>query len=78
MPCRPSRLRRLAELFDVLGGEAGQRLAVVELQLLHQRQAVLLRLLEPRQHRPHRGDFDRVRSDVLARRVSGCSPSRRS
>ena len=56
----------LAQLLDVVLGEAGQRLAVVELQLLQQRQAGVLRLLQPRQHRPHGGHLDRVRGDVLA------------
>ena len=44
----------------------GQRLAVVQLQLLQQRQIRVLRLFQPRQHRPHRRHFDGVRSDVLA------------
>ena len=56
----------LAQLLDVLLGEARQRLAVVELQLLQQRQAGVLRLLQPREHGPHGGHFDRVRGDVLA------------
>ena len=56
----------LAELLDVLLGEAGQRLAVVELQLLQPREAGVLRLLEPRENGPHGGHFDRVRRDVLA------------
>ena len=44
----------------------GKRLAVVELQLLHQRQAGVLGLFQPSQHGPHGGHFDRVRGDVLA------------
>ena len=54
------------QLVDVVLGEAGQRLAVVELELLQQRQVGVLGLLEPRQHRPHGGHLDRVRGDVLA------------
>ena len=49
----------------------GQRLAVVELHLLHQRQLVLLRILEPRQHRPHRRRLQRVRRDVLPADLPG-------
>ena len=56
----------LAQLLDVLLGEARQRLAVVELQLLQPREAGMLRLFQPRQHGPHRRHFDRVRRDVLA------------
>jgi hypothetical protein len=56
----------VAQLLDVVLGVAGQRLAVVELQLLHQREVGLLRLLEARQHRPHRRDLQRVGRDVLA------------
>ena len=62
----PSRVRLLAQLLDVVLGEAGERLAVVELELLQQREVVLLGLLEPRQHRPHGGHLDGVRGDVLA------------
>ena len=58
---------RLAlQLDDVVLGEAGQRLAVVELELLQQRQVGVLGLHQPRQHRPHGRDLDRVRGDVLA------------
>ena len=45
---------------------AGQRLAVIQLQFLKQREVRLLRRFQPRQHRPHRGHRDRVRRDVLA------------
>ena len=44
----------------------GQGLAVVELELLEQRQAGVLGLLQPGEDRPHRGDFERVRGDLLA------------
>src|SRR5213080_3690715 len=57
--------RLLAQLLDVVLGEAGQRLAVVELQLLEERQVVLLRLLEARQDAPHGRHLQRVRRDVL-------------
>ncbi len=58
---------RLAlQLDDVVLGEAGQRLAVVELELLQQRQVGVLGLLQPSQHRPHGRDLDGVRGDVLA------------
>ena len=33
---------------------------------MQQREVGLLRLLQARQHRPHRRDLDRVRRDVLA------------
>ena len=66
MPCMPSRLASSRQLLDVVLGEAGQRLAVVELQLLQQRQVGVLGLLQPGQHRPHGRDLDRVRGDVLA------------
>ena len=59
------------QLDDVVLGEAGQRLAVVELQLLQQRQVGVLGLLQPRQHGPHRRHLDRVRGDVLAPDASG-------
>src|SRR5512138_2901645 len=58
--------RLLAELLDVVLGEVRQRLPVVELQLLDEREVVLLRLLEPGEHAPHRGHLERVRRDVLA------------
>ena len=54
------------QLDDVVLGEAGQRLAVVQLELLQQRQVGVLGLHQPRQHRPHGRDLDRVRGDVLA------------
>ena len=66
MPSRPSRLASLRSSLMLSCGEAGQRLAVVQLRLLDQRQRVLLGILEPRQHRPQRGDVQRVRRDVLA------------
>ena len=44
----------------------GKRLAVVELELLQQGQPGVLRLLQPGQHRPHRGDLERVRGQPLA------------
>ena len=45
----------------------GSALAVVELELLQQRQARVLGLFQPRQNGPHGGHLDRVRGDVLAR-----------
>ena len=62
--------RLLAELVDVLLGEAGERLAVVELELLQAAEAGVLGVFEPRQDRPHGGHLDRVRRDVLALTVS--------
>src|SRR6218665_2521137 len=56
----------LAELLDVVLGEVGQRLAVVELELLQERQVVLLGLLQAREHGPHGGHLQGVRRDVLA------------
>jgi hypothetical protein len=47
-------------------GETGQRLAVVELELLQQREVGLLRLFEAGEHGPHRGGASGVRGDVLA------------
>ena len=67
----PSCVGLLAQLLDVVLGEARQRLAVVELELLQQRQAGVLRLLQPREHRPHRRHLDRVRGDVLAAHLLG-------
>ena len=64
-PVHPLAHRLLAQLLDVVLGEARQRLAVVELHLLHQRQLMLLGVLEPRQDRPHRRHLQRVRGDVL-------------
>ena len=58
---------RLAlQLDDVVLGEARQRFAVVEFQFLEQCQVGVLGLNEARQHRPHGGDLDGVRGDVLA------------
>ena len=51
---------------DVIFGEARQRFAVVQLQLLHHAQSCVLRRVQPRQHGPHGRHLDRVRSDVLA------------
>ena len=65
-PVHPLALGLLAQLLDVVLGEAGQGLAVVELELLHQRQPGVLGLFEPGQDRPHRGHFERVRRDPLA------------
>ncbi len=56
----------LAQLLDIVLGEAGQRLAIVELELLQPRQVHLLGILEASEHRPHRRHLERVRSDVLA------------
>ena len=68
---QPFVVRLLAQLLDVLLGEAGQRLAVVQLQLLQPAEARVLRLLEPRENRPHRRHLDRVRGDVLVGTVLG-------
>ena len=38
-----------AQLFDVVFGDAGQRAAIVQLELLQQRQVGLLRLFQPGQ-----------------------------
>ena len=65
-PVHPLALGLLAQLLDVVLGEAGQRLAVVELELLQQGQPGVLGLLEPGQHGPHRGDLERVRREPLA------------
>ena len=66
MPTKPLVVGLIAEFGDVFLGEAGQRLAVVELELLQPREPGVLGLFEPRQNRPHRGHLDRVRGDVLA------------
>src|ERR671933_1330405 len=63
---QPLALRFLAQLLDIVLGKARQRLAIVELELLEQREVRLLRLFEARQHRPHCGDLDGMRSDMLA------------
>ena len=57
--------RLLAQFLDVVLGEAGQALAVVELELLQERQTGVLRFFQPRQNRPHGGHFDRVRGNML-------------
>ncbi len=59
-------LHLAAQLLDVLGREARQALAVVEFELLHQRQTVMLGLLQSGEDGPHGSDFQRVRGDVLA------------
>ena len=59
-------LRFLAQFLDVVLGETRQRLAVVQLHLLHQTQLVLLGILQPGHHRPHGRDLKRVGRDVLA------------
>jgi hypothetical protein len=56
----------LSQLLDVVFGEAGQRLAIVELELLDAGEVVLLGVLEARQHGPHGGHLQSVWSDVLA------------
>ena len=54
------------QFLDAVFGEAGNALAVVELELLQLGDAGFLRLGQTRQHRPHRGHLDRVRGDVDA------------
>ena len=66
MPSMPSLSASLLQLVDVVLGEAGQRLAVVQLELLQQRQVGVLGLFQARQHGPHGGHLDGVRGDVLA------------
>ena len=65
-PVHPLALGLLAKLLDVVLGEPRQGLAVVELELLEQRQPGVLGLLQPGEDRPHRGDLQRVRRDLLA------------
>src|SRR5690606_41232820 len=45
--------------------------SVVELELLERGQVLLLGLLEPGQHRPHRRDLERVRGDEAAADLLG-------
>ena len=54
------------QLFDVVFGEAGQGLAVVQLELLHQGEPGVLGLFEPGKDGPHRGDFESVRGQAFA------------
>ena len=65
-PVHPLALGLLAQLLDVVLGEARQRLAVIELELLHQGQPGVLGLFEPGQDGPHRGDFEGVGRQPLA------------
>src|SRR5262245_2105732 len=65
-PAHPLAGRLLPQLPDVVLREARQRLAVVELELLEERQVRPLGLLQPREDRPHRRHLDRVGRDVLA------------
>jgi hypothetical protein len=58
--------RLLAQLLDVVLGEAGQALAVVELELLEQGEVGLLGVLQAREHGPHRGDLQGVGGDMDA------------
>jgi len=59
-------LRFLAKLLHGVLRVAGQHLAVVELHLLQELQAVLLGLLQAGQDGPHGRDLERVRGHVLA------------
>src|SRR5581483_7848754 len=54
----------LLELADVAAAETVDVLPVVQLHLLDQAHAGLLRFLEPRQDGEHRGDLERVRRQV--------------
>ena len=67
----PLAHRLLAQLLDVVLGEAGQGLAVVQLHLLHQGQLVLLGILQAGQHRPHGRGLQRVRGDVFPADLGG-------
>ena len=59
-------VRFVLELAHAVFGVAGNALAVVKLELLHERQASLLGLFQTCEHCPHRGNFQRVRRDVHA------------
>ncbi len=61
----------LAEFLDVVLGEAGEGLAVIELELLHESQAGILGFFQPGEDGPHGGDFEGVRGDVLAADLAG-------
>src|SRR5947199_11894 len=62
----PFARRFLAQLLDVVLGEPGQGLPVIELEFLQLSQVVLLRLFQPREHAPHRRHLQGVRRDVLS------------